>query len=68
MLVGTVLSVEEVFLPVLIVIRADSVEVGQQNRRVRHVEALPRLHTGEVVGKEGKQQPQRVFADTHVKV
>lgn len=64
MLAGTVLSVEEAFLPVLIVIRADSVEVGQQNRRVRHEDALPRLHTGEV----GKQQQQRVFADTHVKV
>lgn len=64
MLAGTVLSVEEAFLPVLIVIRADSVEVGQQNRRVRHEDTLPRLHTGEV----GKQQQQRVFADTHVKV
>lgn len=42
MLAGTVLSVEEAFLPVLIVIRADSVEVGQQNRRVRHEEAAHR--------------------------
>lgn len=52
MLAGTVLSVEEAFLPVLIVIRADSVAVGQQNRRVRHVEALPWRHTREVMGGE----------------